>query len=853
MLDVKIVSESTREMCAMNPAIPNPNIRMDVGIIRDDGKATALAVDKLDGSLTVNVMPGAPPERSRPVLVPPKGPINFVNRERELAQLLTALETRRTVLLFGMPGIGKTALALVAAKTLYDRHTFKDGILWVSEIGTAAVDSVCEAIARGLGDKVVAQLPSGSKPDATREALARFPDLLVVLDGLESSDTAQTMADSVIPENLGLLVTSRTHLSSMELDIPIGALAPASAVNLFCDTAKLVQGDNPLSGEICTQLDYHPLALVIAACRVHIEQMPLQRLKNRLEKENMLAALELGDGKDKNRSIWASLNVSYAGLNSDQCQVLTYLAGCFGATTGIELLAEVCALSVDECEDHIGQLVERSLVERSGERLALQRLVRDFGRDALGEQLSVIQDKLIAATCTYLSRYTNQSPAHHTALELEVGNLLGAVRYAVLRKDWTSTVVLTKTLGLPTSGMLSVRGYWTELVEICRLGIQAATMAGDTRASVRFKHNLATSLTSRGEYAEARRLYEEDIAASTTEDDQQALAATWHNLGALARMEGDYATARTDLLKSQSIKQKPEYERYLASTQHELGQIAAHQSDLIAAQTLFEASRQLDEKYQNRVGVALNQEQLGRIKQLQGDPNEARRLYLDSWEVYRQSNNKDNIAGVQLRLGQLSCEQGDYDQARDLLQQSMLAGQALGAQDHIGKVLYELGVLAQEQGQRSEAHSCYERSLKVASTLHAIKTTAHCQLKLGTLAREDSQHADARRLCDEARSIFERLGDRIGLADSLHELGCLAQALEKPDEAKNLLEQSLRIRTEVGYKLGVARSLFALGQLAQAQRSNVEAKSLYEKSLAGFEVLASPQADIVRRSLKSLA
>ena len=260
----------------MTSATHNVDIKVDVETIRDDGKLTALEVGKLGGSLTVNVMPGAPPEGSRPVLVPPRSPSNFVNRERELAELLTALETRRRVLLFGMPGIGKTALALIAAKALNDKQAFKDGILWLSEIGTAAVDSVCEAVARGLGDKVVAQLPSDNKPDATRDALARFPDLLVVLDDLDSSDTAQTMADSVIPDNLGLLVTSRTHHSSMELDIPIGSLAPASAVNLFCDTANPAQGDDPLIGEICTQLEYHPLALVIAARRVHIEQMPLQ-------------------------------------------------------------------------------------------------------------------------------------------------------------------------------------------------------------------------------------------------------------------------------------------------------------------------------------------------------------------------------------------------------------------------------------------------------------------------------------------------------------------------------------------------------------------------------------------------
>jgi len=66
------------------------------------------------------------------------------------------------------------------------------------------------------------------------------------------------------------------------------------------------------------------------------------------------------------------------------------------------------------------------LVERQGDRLSLHELVRDFGRDILGENLQAIRDQVLEAALTYANRYAEAAPEHPDKLEAELDNLLTA-------------------------------------------------------------------------------------------------------------------------------------------------------------------------------------------------------------------------------------------------------------------------------------------------------------------------------------------------------------------------------------------------------------------------------------------
>jgi len=150
-----------------------------------------------------------------------------------------------------------------------------------------------------------------TKPDATRDLLAKHRSLLLVLDHLISSETAHRFISVCVPDGLPVLSTSRSRHAVFNESIPIRELAAEDTEALFRDRAELSQGDN-LVAEICRTLDYHPLALTIAAARVKTEELPLSRLLPRLaDEKTRLRALRVGENADRDRNVWASLNLSY--------------------------------------------------------------------------------------------------------------------------------------------------------------------------------------------------------------------------------------------------------------------------------------------------------------------------------------------------------------------------------------------------------------------------------------------------------------------------------------------------------------------------------------------------------------
>ena len=139
------------------------DVRQEFGKL---GKGVGVELGQVAGNVTVSVLQiyGTPPTEKR-VHVPPAARYSIFGREPELAQILVALRERRTVMLYGLGGIGKTALAAEAARRLHAEAVFKDGILWVSEVGAAPAAAICDAVARHLGNEDILRLAPQAKLD----------------------------------------------------------------------------------------------------------------------------------------------------------------------------------------------------------------------------------------------------------------------------------------------------------------------------------------------------------------------------------------------------------------------------------------------------------------------------------------------------------------------------------------------------------------------------------------------------------------------------------------------------------------------------------------------------------------
>jgi DNA-binding SARP family transcriptional activator len=236
---------------------------------------------RLAEAKTVQPLPWPAPPHNLPAETTP-----FVGRQEELTQIggLLAPTNRacRLLTLFGPGGIGKTRLALQAARRLLP--DFADGVFLVSLETVTSADLLATAIAAALNLRLTGQSPA----ETQLLAYLRERELLLVLDNFEhllaGSDFLVTLLETA--PGVKLFITSREALNLYEEWLlaveglsypPEGSPAdPAQfeAVFLFQQRAgqalldfSLAQNE-PAVAEICRLLLGMPLGIELAAAWV---------------------------------------------------------------------------------------------------------------------------------------------------------------------------------------------------------------------------------------------------------------------------------------------------------------------------------------------------------------------------------------------------------------------------------------------------------------------------------------------------------------------------------------------------------------------------------------------------------
>ncbi|WP_017615160.1 ATP-binding protein [Nocardiopsis salina] len=337
----------------------------------------------------------------------------MVGRGRELDRLLQMWDgsgNARLATVTGPGGVGKTRLALAAARVLADEDTSGpfDGVHLVE-----LADAERDATTADLASLVLARLPdgdvhAGSGPLARLGAVLDGRDALFVLDNGEHvagavSELLTTLASEGVP--VSAVVTSQEVLDvpgerviALEpLHTPATAAAgvmTAEAVlgsdagRLFVERARdadpgfaLTDDNAAVVAEICRRLDGLPLALELVAAR--IRALGLERILAGLDGEFALPAGEARGRPRRQRSLRAMAEWSWGLLTEAEQVVLRRLSTCPGGLSletarGVGGGADVPPAEVDEV---LARLVDRSLLLRDGGGYRVPGVVAAYGRE----------------------------------------------------------------------------------------------------------------------------------------------------------------------------------------------------------------------------------------------------------------------------------------------------------------------------------------------------------------------------------------------------------------------------------------------------------------------------------------
>ncbi|MFJ4327718.1 BTAD domain-containing putative transcriptional regulator [Streptomyces tricolor] len=305
----------------------------------------------------------------------------FVGREAELSRIDRALADSRLVTLTGPGGVGKTRLALEAART---RAGTPPDVCLVELAPLADGARIPYAVLAALGVRDGFRSPA---TDALDRLLAVLADreVLVVLDNCEHlvDSAARTVALLLgACPGVRVLATGRESLGiTGELLVPVPPLPEEPAVRLLRDRARAVRpdfDDHARVPEICRALDGLPLAIELAAAR--LRTLSVDELADRLH--DRFRVLARGDRAKapRHRTLRAVVEWSWELLDAEERDLASRLTVFAGGAT-LDAVAAVCGVPYPE--EPLASLVEKSFLEVSDGRYRMLETIRAFAAESL--------------------------------------------------------------------------------------------------------------------------------------------------------------------------------------------------------------------------------------------------------------------------------------------------------------------------------------------------------------------------------------------------------------------------------------------------------------------------------------
>lgn len=763
----------------------------------------------------------------------------FTGRRAELQKIVAPAENDHAdALIFaitGMPGVGKTRLAVHAGHLLMRNGDFTDVRLAVDLRGydpdrpPADPGAVLEGFLRrlGLSGERIQHLDLARRAAKYRQLLAG-KKALVLLDNAASAE----QVGPLLPVGSGCctLITSRRVLSALPAvrPLPVDVMPLEDAVDLLrrADRSGRIAAQPEGAAGIAELLERLPLALALVASR--IEATPDWTLADHLDRlVHHQRTLRVDTGVE------VALNLSYQDLTADQQRTFRLLALHPGNDVSAYAAAALAGADLARARDELEQLTAANLLQRaapdryrfhnliniyatarsqdedpaSAHRAALARL-SDYYLYTAGLAIDIIypHDKHTRPRIAPPATVTDSMPDEVTArrwLDVERANLLAVATHPEIRDRAVVAFSATLHRYLAMTCQYSV-------AEI--LHRDAVTVAGRQRDSAGESGALVSlgDLCQRtGRYDQAIDYLETALATARVTNDLEIQGRAFFHLAYISMLRGRYQRAA-------------EYNRQSLDCYREIG-------------NQFGELRAL-----GNLGWA--HQELGLLKQAIDYNNQAMALCVDLGDEEARASLLDALGAIHRLLDH-------HEQAAEHHRQALALFRSFGDREGETGALDNLGLVAQETGRLAQAVEHHQLALAVSREIGDQDNEARALNNLGMAFRRTGRYEQAKDHHERALRSYRELDNRGGQSAALNGLGELARATGDLARALRAHAEAHQYASKIGQRYEQARADVGLGHAHHGLGNTREAREHWGRALATYEELGVPEVDEVSAHL----